>query len=144
MGDLLREIRKILATDRVWTLCIVRVGHLGKAIVENENFGKRGYNFVAAFDKNPNKTGRTLSSGLIIEPLFRLKQRVRELQIQIGVMTTPPDNAQWVADQLMDAGLKGILNFSPAQVKTPEGCIVENVDFAVRFENLAYHLSKVR
>ena len=144
VGDLLREIRKILATDREWTLCIVGVGHLGKAIVENENFGKRGYTFVAAFDNDPNKIGSILPSGLVIEPVSGLEQRVRELRIQIGVITTPPDSAQRVADQLMDFGLRGILNFSPTQVKVPEGCIVENVDFAVRFENLAYYLSKVR
>ena len=144
VGDLLREIRKILATDREWTLCIVGVGHLGKAIVENENFGKRGYKFVAAFDNDPNKIGSTLPSGMVIEPLSGLEQRVRELQIQIGVITTPPDSAQRVADQLINIGLRGILNFSPTQVKVPEGCIVENVDFAVRFENLAYYLSKVR
>ena len=144
VGDLLREIRKILATDREWTLCIVGVGHLGKAIVENENFGKRGYKFVAAFDNDPNKIGSTLPSGLVIEPLSGLEQRARELQIQIGVITTPPDSAQRVADQLINIGLRGILNFSPTQVKVPEGCIVENVDFAVRFENLAYYLSKVR
>jgi len=144
VGDLLREIRKILATDREWTLCIIGVGHLGKAIVENENFEKRGYTFVAAFDNDPNKIGSILPSGLVIEPVSGLEQRVRELRIQIGVITTPPDSAQRVADQLMDFGLRGILNFSPTQVKVPEGCIVENVDFAVRFENLAYYLSKVR
>jgi len=142
--NLLREIKKILATDREWTLCIVGMGHLGKAIVENDNFGKRGYKFVAAFDNDPKKIGETLPSGLLIEPMSRLVEQIRTLHIQIGVITTPPESAQRVADQLMDTGLKGILNFSLTQVKAPEGFVVENVDFAVRFENLAYHFSKVR
>jgi redox-sensing transcriptional repressor len=144
VGDLLREIKKILATDREWILCIVGMGNLGKAIVENDNFGKRGYKFVAAFDNDPKKTGETLPSGLLIESISRLEERVRTRHIQIGVITTPPESAQRVADQLMDAGLKGILNFSPSQVKTREGYVIENVDFAVRFENLVYHFSKVR
>jgi len=144
VGDLLREIKRILATDREWILCIVGMGNLGKAIVENDNFGKRGYKFVAAFDNDPKKTGKTLPSGLLIEPVSRLEERVRAQHIQIGVITTPPESAQRVADQLMDAGLKGILNFSPTQVKIREGYVIENVDFAVRFENIAYHFSKVR
>jgi redox-sensing transcriptional repressor len=76
--------------------------------------------------------------------MSRLVEQIRTLHIQIGVITTPPESAQRVADQLMDTGLKGILNFSLTQVKAPEGFVVENVDFAVRFENLAYHFSKVR
>ena len=144
VGNLLREIKKILATDQEWILCIVGMGNLGKAIVENDNFGKRGYRFVAAFDNDPKKIGETLPCGLSIEPMSRLEERVRTRHIQIGVITTPPESAQQVADKLMDTGLKGILNFSPTQVKAPEGYVIENVDFAVRFENLAYHISKVR
>ncbi len=143
VGDLLREIKKILATDREWTLCIVGMGNLGHAIVENENFRKMGYRFVAAFDKDPKKAGEKLPCGLVIEPVSRLRELIRELHIQIGIITTPPDAAQRVADLLMDAGIKGILNFSPTQVKTPEGYTIENVDFTVRFENLAYHISKI-
>jgi len=143
VGDLLREIKKILATDREWTLCIVGMGKLGHAIVENENFRKMGYRFVAAFDKDRKRVGEQLPCGLIIENVDNLREVVRALHIQIGVITTPPDAAQRVADLLMDAGIKGILNFSPTQVKTPKGYTIENVDFTVRFENLAYYLSKV-
>jgi redox-sensing transcriptional repressor len=141
--DLLREIKSILATDRDWTLCIIGMGNLGNAIVENENFRKMGYRFVAAFDKDQEKHGKTLPCGLIIQPMERLRHLVKLLNVQIGVITTPPDEAQRVTDLLVDAGVKGVLNFSPTQVKAPKGCVVENVDFAVRFENLAYHLSKV-
>jgi len=143
VGDLLREIKKILATDKEWILCIVGIGNLGHAIVENENFRKMGYRFAAAFDKDPKKAGEELPCGLVIEPVSKLRELIRALHIQIGVITTPPDAAQRVADLLMDAGINGILNFSPTQVKTPKGYVIENVDFTVRFENLAYHISKV-
>jgi len=143
VNDLLREIKNILATDRDWTLCIIGMGNLGNAIVENENFRKMGYKFVAAFDKDQEKLGKTLPCGLVIQPVERLRYLIKLLNVQIGVITTPPDEAQRVTDLLVDAGVKGVLNFSPTQVKAPKGCVVENVDFAVRFENLAYHLSKV-
>ena len=141
--DLLGEIKKILATDREWTLCIVGMGNLGSALVENENFKKRGYKFVAAFDADPMKIGRTLPCGLTIEPFNRIEKLVRDLQVEIGVITTRPHEAQRVADLLMDAGIKAILNFAPIQIRTSEGCEIENVDFAVKLENLAYHIAKI-
>jgi len=140
---LLVEIKKILATDREWRLCIVGVGNLGSALVENENFLKRGYNVVAAFDSDPKKIGIKLPCGLTIEPSEKIITTVPELKIEIGVITTPPQTAQAVADSLMDAGIKAILNFAPIQVRTPECCTVENVDFTVKLEKLAYHLAKV-
>ncbi len=144
VADLLRHIKKILATDRDWTLCIVGMGNLGHAIVENDNFKKMGYHFVAAFDKDPKKIGKQLPCGLRISPVSELKEVARNLSFQIGVITTPPEEAQWVTDRLIESGIAGILNFSPTQVNTPEGFIIENVDFTVRFENLAYHLAKIR
>jgi len=141
--DLLGEIKKILATDRDWTLCIVGMGNLGSAIVQNENFKKRGYKFVAAFDSDPKEIGRTLPCGLIIEPTNRIGELVRDLQVEIGVITTRPHEAQRFADLLMDSGVKAILNFAPIQIRTPECCDIENVDFAVKLENLAYHIAKI-
>jgi redox-sensing transcriptional repressor len=141
--DLLREIKKILASDREWTLCIVGMGNLGSALVENENFWKRGYKFVAAFDSDPNKIGKTLPCGLTIEAATKIRELVQELKIEIGVITTPPFEAQRVANLLMDAGVKAILNFAPIQVRVPECCAVENVDFTVRLEDLAYHRGKI-
>ncbi|MBW2615183.1 MAG: redox-sensing transcriptional repressor Rex [Deltaproteobacteria bacterium] len=141
--DLLREIKKILATDREWTLCIVGMGNLSSALVENENFKKRGYKFVAAFDSDPIKIGRTLPCGLTIEPTNRIGELVSDLKIEIGVITTRPHEAQRFADLLMDSGVRAILNFAPIQIRTPECCEIENVDFAVKLENLAYYIAKI-
>ncbi len=140
--ELLQQIKRILATDREWKLCIVGMGNLGRALVENENFKKRGYKFVAALDSDPNKIGNTLPCGLTIEPATKIKEMVRELRIEIGVIATPRFEAQQVADLLMDAKIKAILNFAPIQVRAREYCAVLNVDFTVKLENLAYHLGK--
>jgi len=142
VADLLHAIRKILATDREWTLGIVGMGHLGRALVENENFRKRGYKFVAAFDLDPAVLGERLPCGLTILPANRIREVVRDLRIEIGLITTPEHEAQRVAELLMDAEVKAILNFAPIQVRAPACCVVENVDFTVKFENLAYRLAK--
>lgn len=142
--DLLKEIKKILATDRVWSVCIVGIGNLGRALLEDENFQKRGYHFVAAFDSDPRKVGKELPYGLIIEPTSRIKELTAKTGAEIGIISTPAREAQRAADLLMDAGINAFLNFAPIQVRTPECCTVENVDFTVKLENLAYHLGKIR
>jgi redox-sensing transcriptional repressor len=141
--ELLREIKRILAIDRKWALCIVGMGNLGMSLVENDNFRKRGYLFVAAFDLDPRKTGRRLPCGLTIQPARKIPEQVRELGIDLGIITSSSRDAQRAAELLFKAKLKGILNFSTAQIRTPECCIVENVDLSVKLENLVYHLEKL-
>jgi redox-sensing transcriptional repressor len=141
--DLLKEIRKILVSDREWNMGIVGIGDLGMALVENANFAKRGYKFVAAFDVDPQKIGKELPCGLVIQPVEDLKTLRQDLGIEVGVIATQPSQAQGAADMLIEAGIKAILNFSPVQLRQPKGCLLENVDFSVKLDDLAYHLSKV-
>ena len=143
IGNLLHHIQKILATDKEWHLCIVGLGNLGHALVENDNMRKRGYNFVAAFDIDPLKIGTKLDCGLTIEPNSRISVLVPKLNIEIGVIATPPLMAQGVSNLLMSAGVRGIYNLVPVQVRTDACCVVENVDFTVKLENLAYHIGKI-
>jgi len=138
--ELLREIRRILGTDREWELCIVGMGNLGMSLVENDNFRNRGYRFVAAFDLSPRKAGMRLPCGLTIQPARNIPEQIAKLRIELGIITTPSREAQRAAELLLKANVKGILNFSSAQVRTPECCIVENVDLSVKLENLVYHL----
>jgi len=141
--NLLLEIKKILVSDREWKLGIVGMGNMGMALVQHENFFKRGYRFVAAIDSDIKKIGKRLSHELIIQPDTKIKQLTQELGIEIGVITTPSSQAQKVADMLMDAGIRAILNFAPIQVSKSEHCLVQNVDFTVSLDNLAYHLKKI-
>jgi redox-sensing transcriptional repressor len=141
--DLLKEIRRILVSDREWKMGIVGIGNLGMALVENANFEKRGYRFVAAFDVDPQKIGKQLPCGLTVHSVEKLKPLTKELGIELGVIATQPSQAQSVADTLLEAGIKAIINFSPVQLRQPDGCLLENVDFSVKLDDLAYHLSKV-
>ena len=118
------------------------MGNLGTALVENENFKKRGYKFVAAFDSDPLKIGKALPNRLIIESTDKIEDLIPVLSVDIGVVTTPPREAQSTAERLVDAGVRAIMNFAPVQVRAPECCVVENVDFSVKLENLVYHLGK--
>ena len=141
--DLLSEIKRILVSDREWKLCIVGLGNMGMALVQHENFLKRGYRFVAAFDSDPQKIGRRLPGGLCIQPVTQIKPLTQSLGIEVGVIATPPSQAQAVTNVLVDAGIKSILNFAPIHVRQPEWCLMVNVDFTVNLDNLAYRLDKL-
>jgi redox-sensing transcriptional repressor len=112
------------------------------AVIQHENFKKRGYNFVAAFDSDPKIQGKTLANGLVIQPLTEIKRAALDLGIEIGVVTTQPSQAQQAADMFEEAGIRAVLNFAPYQVRQSDSCIVENADFTVNLDNLAYHLGK--
>lgn len=141
--DLLKEIKRILVSDREWKLCIVGLGNMGTALVESQNFLKRGYRFVAALDSDLEKIRKKLPCGLIIQSITEIESLTQELGIEIGVIATPASQAQNVADTLVDSGIRAILNFSPIQVRKSESCLVQNVDITVNLDNLAYHLGKI-
>ena len=139
--ELLFEIKRILGLNKVWKMALVGIGNLGSALMAHQNFIRQGYEFAAVFDVDPAKVGRRLPSGQVIHHLDELGTVVKDQDIEIGVIATPADRAQEVAQRLIDAGVKAILNFAPTQLQVVEGMAVENVDFTVKLDNLAYHLT---
>ncbi len=141
VGDLLNQIKEILGLNRSWHLGMVGVGNLGSALIRHANFLRHGYIFTAAFDVDPQKVGKRLPNGLVINHLDELDDVIKERDVHIGIITTPSSAAQSVANQLVLAGINGILNFAPIQIQVPNCCHVENVDFTIKLDSIAYHLS---
>lgn len=141
--DLQEEIKKILAINREWNVGIVGLGNLGLALIDYQNFQARGFYFVAAFDSDPLKIGREIVSGLKVFDFRELRNIVKELNIDIGIITTPASAAQKIADSFFQADVTAILNFSSAQIHAPGHCIVENIDFTVKLDILTYKLKNV-
>jgi redox-sensing transcriptional repressor len=139
--ELLFEIKRILGLNKTWKMALVGIGNLGLALVAHENFVRQGYEFVAVFDVDPAKVGRRLPSGQIIHNVDDLEKVVKEKGVEIGVIATPASKAQSAAYRFINAGVKALLNFAPLQLQVPEGMAVENVDFTVKLDNLAYHLT---
>jgi redox-sensing transcriptional repressor len=143
--DLYSQIQEILGLNRPWNMALFGVGNLGSALIRHANFLKHGYRFVAAFDLDPEKIDKTLPNGLVIQHVDRFEEVVKERNVEMGIIAVPPASAQSVANQLILAGINGILNFSPVQIQVPiqvpDCCRVENVDFSIRLDNLAYHIS---
>lgn len=142
VAELLAEIKKILGLNREWNLGLVGIGNLGSALIAHENFLRQGYNFVAALDIDPHKVGKKLPNGLKVEHIDQLEEVKKRTGIEIGVISSPGSIAQDIADRFVEAGVKAIINFAPVQIQVPAGCRVENVDFTVKLDNLAYHLTQ--
>ncbi|MDI6852551.1 MAG: redox-sensing transcriptional repressor Rex [Deltaproteobacteria bacterium] len=139
--ELLFEIKRILGLNKSWKMALIGIGNLGSALLAHQNFIRQGYEFAAVFDVDPAKVGRRLPSGQLIHHLDELEQAIKDKDVEIGVIATPASQAQAVAQRLIQAGIKAILNFAPTQLQVPEGMAVENVDFTVKLDNLAYHLT---
>jgi redox-sensing transcriptional repressor len=139
--ELLFEIKKILGLNKSWKLGLFGAGNLGCALIAHENFAKQGYHFVAAFDVDPAKVGRKLATGLVIHHLGDLEAVAAATGIEIGVISAPAGAAQEIANRLSAAGIRGILNFAPVQIQIEDNLRIENVDFTVKLDNLAYHLT---
>jgi redox-sensing transcriptional repressor len=139
--ELLFEIKRILGLNKTWKMALLGIGNLGSALLAHQNFIRQGYEFVAVFDLDPAKVGRRVPSGQIIFHMDDLEKVVREKGVEIGVLATPAAQAQMAALRLIAAGIKAILNFAPIQLQLPEGMAVENVDFTVKLDNLAYNLT---
>ncbi len=143
--DLFSNIKKILGLNREWRMALLGVGNLGSALLSYKDFLKQNYKIVAAFDIDPSKViGRVsekLGKPVEILHINRLKEVGNERKIEIGLIAVPPSEAQSVANLLVDAEIKGILNFAPVQITVPDGFVVKDVFFTTILDNLAYLLS---
>lgn len=139
---LYEEIGKILGLDKEHNLIIVGAGHLGQALVNYRDFERRGFIFRGIFDINPQICG-TKIHGITVRPMGEMEWFVREMGIDIAVLTVPKSGAVEVAEQLVSYGIKGIWNFAHVDLHVPEGIQVESVHLSDSLMKLSYNLSSV-
>jgi redox-sensing transcriptional repressor len=135
---LLFQMSRELGLTQDWPLVIVGVGNLGQALANYGGFGERGFPVAALVDADPAKVGGRIGD-LTVRPMSDLPAIVEELGVAVGVMATPAGSAQDVADALVAAGVRSILNFAPAVVAVPEGVSVRKVDLAVELQILSFY-----
>ena len=147
MKDLLYDIKQKLGLNKEWRMAVIGIGNLGSSLLSYKDFLEQDYQIVAAFDIDPPKViGRVSEKlGKPVEVLHieRIKEVVKERKIEIGIITTSASEAQNVADMLVEARVRGILNFAPAQITVPEGYVVKDVFFTTILDNLTYLLSNI-
>ena len=143
--DLLSDIKRILGSDKEWRMAVVGMGNLGSALFSYKDFLKQNYKIVAAFDIDPprviGRVSEKLGKPVEVLHINRLKEIAKERKIDIALIATPASEARSVAQLVVEAGVRGILNFAPTQITVPEGYVIKDVFFTTILDNLAYLLS---
>ena len=137
--NLLEFFKKTLNQDKLTNVALIGVGNLGHALL-NFNFHKsNNVRINVAFDINEEITG-TIQSGVPIYPMEDMKEQLKIQQIEIVILTVPANVAQGVTNDLIEVGVKGILNFTPLRISVPESVLVQNVDLTNELQTLIYFL----
>jgi redox-sensing transcriptional repressor len=135
---LIHQIRRRLGLTQHWPIVIAGIGNLGHALANYRGFAERGFRAAALVDADPAKIGETVGD-LRIRPVEDLPAIVREHETLIGVICTPAAAAQQVADAMVQAGIRSILNFAPVALAVREGVSIRKVDLAVELQILTYY-----
>jgi len=140
VDDLIAQVKRILGTDKTWNVLLVGAGNLGRALLAYKGFDQKGFRLVAVFDADPSKVGKRQAS-FNIQPLSELADTVQKQVIKLAMIAVPADNAQDVADQVVGAGVRGLLNFAPVSIGVPPQVAVSTVDVAVHLEQLSFQVN---
>lgn len=135
---LIHQIRRELGLTQNWPIVIAGIGNLGHALANYRGFPERGFSVAALVDTDPSKVGQRVGD-LPIHHVDDLPSIVRERGIAIGVIATPATAVQEIADRMVEAGIRSILNFAPAVIVVADGVSVRKVDLAVELQILAFY-----
>jgi redox-sensing transcriptional repressor len=135
---LIHQVRRELGLTQDWPVLIAGAGNLGHALSNYKGFTARGFRIAAIVDNSKEKVGERIGS-IIVEHIDRLGQICRREDVAIGVICTPAPAAQEVADRMVAAGIRSILNFAPAVITVPEHVSVRKVDLSIELQILAYY-----
>jgi len=139
--DLIIKIKQILGTDRSWPVALVGCGNLGRALLGYQGFQSQGLKVTAAFDLSPQIIGQVMA-GLKIQPMAEIQSTIQSLKIQLAILAVPAIAAKSVADELVAAGVIGILNFAPVTLIVPKRISVVEVDLAIELEQLVFQAAQ--
>jgi redox-sensing transcriptional repressor len=138
--SLLAKLTGVLRTTRFQPVILVGAGNLGSALLRYDGFAKEGFEIIAAFDSRP-EGAKTDNCKVPIQPVELMKEFVREHSIKLAILAVPGVAAQEVTNQLVEAGIQAILNFSPLILQVPTHVVVNNVNLAIELENLTYFIT---
>ncbi len=133
------QIGKILNVDRVWDIAVVGAGDIGSGVARYQGFSNRGMQVAMIFDNDPAKVGSQVGSFTVKDTKF-LKEAICKADIQVAMIATPSQSAQEVADELISAGVKAILNYAPINLTVPEDVRVQHIDPVIHLQRMTYYL----
>lgn len=132
------QIRRELGLTRACPVVVCGLGNLGSALANYGGFGSRGFPVAGLIDADPAKVGTTLH-GHVIRHIDDIEDVVSSTGASIAILATPADASQAVADRMVAAGIKSILNFAPAVLSVPDDVSLRKVDLAVELQILSFY-----
>lgn len=132
-------INQVLGTNSLQPVVLVGVGNLGAALLRYQGFQKEGFELRAAFDSDHSRCRLIQEkSGIPVHPVGDMREFVQRNHVKMAIMAVPANVAQEVANELVNAGVQAILNFSPTVLQVPDHVMVHAVDLALALEHLSY------
>jgi redox-sensing transcriptional repressor len=139
IAELENRLRQILHIDRDWEVALVGAGDLGHALGRYNGFRNRGFDITAVFDRDPAKIGQVIGALEVLDTT-RLQEVIRAQSIRMAMIAVPAAEAQEVADALVRAGIKAILNYAPITITVPPDVHVQYIDPVVHLQRMTYYL----
>ena len=141
VARLLEELNQILGLTREWAMVLVGVGQLGRAIIGYDGFAPQGFRIIAAFDDDPNTVGTTVN-GQTIRSVSTLRETLEQNKADIGIVAVPGASAQRVIDNLVDCGVKAILNYAPIAAQAPPHVRIKDIDPVLALQSMTFYIKK--
>jgi redox-sensing transcriptional repressor len=136
---LVEKLREILQVEHVWDVALVGMGDMGHALARYQGFSDRGFRVVMVFDNDPAKVGGQVGE-FIIRDSRELGKAIQEAAIRVAMLCVPAAVAQAVTNQLVEAGVKAILNYAPISLSVPTGVRVQYLDPSIGLQRMTYYL----
>ena len=140
--ELRTHLRQILGVDRRIRVAIMGAGNLGLALADYGGFRDEGFEIAALFDSQREKIGQHSRGGVPILDVRTFRRTVKRERIAIAVIAVPAASAAAVLKEVVDAGIKAVLNFSPGTLRVPPDVKVKSVDLTVSLESLSFFLAQ--
>jgi redox-sensing transcriptional repressor len=137
---LIEQIDRQLGLDRIWPVVIAGIGNLGRALARSQGFAARSFRVAALIDSDPAIIGEEVDGVVVLHP-DELARVAVEVPLAIGVITTPASVAQRVADTMVSAGVRSILNFAPRVLEVPPEVLLRYVDLSIELQVMSFYQS---
>ena len=139
IDKLIEHLRRILKVENEWDVALVGAGAIGHALAHYGGFRDRGFRITMIFDAAPEIVGTTIN-GYQVQDVARLSELIEQNSITMAMVAVPAEAAQSVTDELVKAGVRGILNYAPINLTVPEHVRVQHIDPVVHLQRITYYL----
>jgi redox-sensing transcriptional repressor len=136
---LVNKLREILQVERAWDVALIGMGDMGHALARYQGFTDRGFRVTLVFDNDPEKIGKQVGD-FVVRDAREMGQAIREAGIRIAMLCVPAAVAQSVTNQLVEAGVRAILNYAPISLNYPAGVRVQYLDPSIGLQRMTYYL----